>query len=237
MKHVFWTIAVTMISLGASAQQVNSLLKKGNDAYKKQQYTEAAGAYQSALSKAPASEIGQYNLGNAFYRGKKLDEAAEAYEKAARTTPAPDAAKARGAAGAAGAADSKIYRQQAYYNEGVALQQQKKLPECIDAYKNALKLDPADQDARFNLQRALQQQKQDQQQQQQQKKNQPQNQKQKQQQKQQQKQDQQQQQQQQNKLTRQQADQLLKTMEQKEKDLQDKMEKVHGNPQQPEKDW
>jgi phosphoenolpyruvate-protein kinase (PTS system EI component) len=43
------------------------------------------------------------------------------------------------------------------------LQNNKKLPECIDAYKNALKLNPQDEDARQNLQKALLQQKQEQQ--------------------------------------------------------------------------
>lgn len=43
------------------------------------------------------------------------------------------------------------------------MQNNKKLPECIEAYKNALKLDPQDEDARQNLQKALQQQKQEQQ--------------------------------------------------------------------------
>ena len=44
------------------------------------------------------------------------------------------------------------------YNKGVALQNNNKLPECIHAYKQALKLDPTDEDARQNLQRALKQQ-------------------------------------------------------------------------------
>ena len=46
----------------------------------------------------------------------------------------------------------------AWYNRGVILQGDKKLPECIDAYKRALKLDPSNQDARINLQQALKEQ-------------------------------------------------------------------------------
>ena len=41
-------------------------------------------------------------------------------------------------------------------NQGVALMKQKKLEESINAWKNALKLDPNDLDARDNLQKALQ---------------------------------------------------------------------------------
>ena len=46
----------------------------------------------------------------------------------------------------------------------MAYQKAKKLPECINAYKNALMLNPHDEDARQNLQRALMEQKQQQQQ-------------------------------------------------------------------------
>jgi len=56
------------------------------------------------------------------------------------------------------------------YNKGVALVNQQKLKESIDAWKNALKLDNTDADARENLQKALMQLKQQQQQQAQQQK-------------------------------------------------------------------
>jgi tetratricopeptide (TPR) repeat protein len=221
MKYLLWTIAFAALSLASQAQQANTLIKQGNEAYKKQDFNKAAQSYQGALVKQPGNEIGQYNLGNALYKDKKLDDAVSAYDKVAKATK------------------DREFQQKAYYNEGVALQQQQKLPESIEAYKSALKLNPEDQDARFNLQKALEQQRQQQQQQQQQQK-QPQKQQQKQQKNQQQKQqqpEQQQPQQQQSKLTKQQAEQLLKAMEQKEKDLQEKMQKAHGTPQQPEKDW
>jgi len=73
MKRLLWILTVSLICLGASAQKANVLIRKGNDAYKKQQFDKAAEAYQGALSQQPASEIGQYNLGNALYRSKKLD--------------------------------------------------------------------------------------------------------------------------------------------------------------------
>lgn len=219
MKPFFWTLAFLSFGLACRAQQANALIKKGNEAYKQAQFDKAAEAYQGALAKQPASEIGQYNLGNALYKGKKLDDAATAYDKVAKNTK------------------DREFQQKAYYNEGVTLQQQQKLAECIDAYKNALRINPEDQDARFNLQRAMEQQKQQQQKQQQKQQNQPQKQKQQQKQQQQQQKQQQQQQQPQSKLSKQQAEQLLKAMDQKEKDLQEKMEKTHATPQQPEKDW
>jgi hypothetical protein len=122
------------------------------------------------------------------------------------------------------------------------LQAAKKLSECITAYENALLLNPNDEDARQNLQRALkEQQKQQQKNQDQkkkqdksQKKNEPKNQPQK--------------NQQQNnhqpkpspsKLSKQDAEEKLKSLLENEKQLQDKMHKIKGvaAPDSPEKDW
>jgi Ca-activated chloride channel family protein len=130
------------------------------------------------------------------------------------------------------------------YNKGVALARQKKLQESIDAWKAALKLDAADSDARDNLEKALMEQKKQQQQQNQQKKNQDQknDKKDKKDQDQKKNQDQQQQQQQPkpqpSRLTKQQVEQLLKALQQRESDLQNKLNqnKVH-TPNQPDKDW
>ena len=43
----------------------------------------------------------------------------------------------------------------AYYNKGVVLSRSKKLEESIEAYKNALRQNPDDKEARENLQKAL----------------------------------------------------------------------------------
>ncbi len=130
--------------------------------------------------------------------------------------------------------------EQSLYNKGVALAKQKKLQESIDSWKAALKLDAADSAARENLEKALMEQKQQQQQQNQQKKNQDQKKEQKDK-KEQKKQDQQEQQQpkpQPSRLNKQQVEQLLKALQQRETDLQNKLNqnKVH-TPNQPDKDW
>jgi tetratricopeptide (TPR) repeat protein len=133
-------------------------------------------------------------------------------------------------------------KQKAYYNKGVAYQKAKKLPECITAYKNALILNPNDEDARQNLQRALkEQQKQQQQQNKNQDKNQNKNKK-----KPEPKNQPQNKQQKNNepkpspsKLSKQEAEEKLKSLLENEKQLQDKMHKIKGAavPNSPEKDW
>ena len=122
------------------------------------------------------------------------------------------------------------------------LQNSKKIPECIEAYKNALKLDPADEDARQNLQKALQQQKQEEQKkdnkENKEKKKPKEDQKKKEQEKQKQQEQNEPPKPQPSKLTKQDAEEKLKALLQQEKNLQDKLRRVNtGTVAKPEKDW
>ena len=206
------------------AQSDNSLLKKGNDAYNKKEYDVAAESYKKVADKDPANEKAQYNLGNALYKKGNPDEALKAYDEAIKTSK------------------SKNDQSATWYNKGVSLQNNKKLPECIDAYKNALRLNPADEEARFNLQKALQQQQKQQQQKDKDdkdKKKPKDDPKQKDKQKQQEEKDKNEQPKPQpSKMTQKEAEEKLKALLQQEKNLQNKLRKVDAaSPNKPEKDW
>jgi Ca-activated chloride channel family protein len=205
-----------MIPFHSGAQNEKKLIKKGNEAYGKSQFSDAIAQYKKVTDKNPDNATAQFNMGNALYRDQKSDDAVAAFDKALSTTP------------------DKMERSKAFYNKGVVLQNNKKLPECIEAYKNALKLDPDDEDARQNLQKALIQQKQQQQNKndkQDKKKEQKQDQKKE-------KQDQQEPKPQPSKLTKQDAEQKLKALLQQEKNLQEKLRRVNeSSPVRPEKDW
>ena len=208
----------------ATAQSANTDIRSGNRYYKKAQLDKSVQQYQSAVQKAPANPTANYNLGNALFRKNDYDQAAKSYDATVQNS------------------QDKTLKEKGYYNKGVAMVKQKKLQESIDAWKEALKLNADDADARENLEKALTQQKQQQQQQNQ-------NNKQKDQKDQKDKkdekknQDQQQQQQQQPKpqpsrLNKQQVEQLLKALEQKENDLHNKMQQNKvKTPNQPDKDW
>ena len=206
------------------AQSDNSLLKKGNDAYNKKEYDVAAESYKKVTDKDPANEKAQYNLGNALYKNGNPDEALKAYNEAIKI--------------------GKLKNDQSatWYNKGVSLQNNKKLPECIDAYKNALRLNPSDEEARFNLQKALQQQQKEQQQKDKNdkdKKKPKDDPKQKDKQKQQEEKDKNEQPKPQpSKMTQKEAEEKLKALLQQEKNLQNKLRKVDAaSPNKPEKDW
>lgn len=133
-----------------------------------------------------------------------------------------------------------------YHNMGVILQSSKQLPQCIEAYKQALRNNPKDDETRYNLALAQKQLKDQQQQQQNQDQNKEEKQEQKQddkqqnkdQQDQEKKNQQQQQQQNQNQLSKENAEQLLNAVMQDEKNVQDKVKKqIQVSGRKLEKDW
>ena len=216
-------LGIVAAALPASAQSGNAQLRSGNRYYKKKQIDQSLQQYQSAVQQAPDNPTANYNLGNAQFRKNNFNEAAHSYDATIKNSP-----------------NDKPLQERGYYNKGVAMVKDKKLQESIDAWKQALKLDATDADARENLEKALMQLKQQQQQQQQQQKNQKKDQKDKKEEKK--DQDQQQQPQQPkpqpSRLNKQQVEQLLKALEQKENDLQNKMKQNKvKTPNQPEKDW
>jgi len=206
------------LSVSSFAQSAKESIIKGNKSYKENNYDAAENAYRDALKNSDTNVTASYNLGNVLYRKNNTEEAVKSYDMVIAHSP------------------NNAVKQEAFYNKGVAYQKAKKLPECITAYKNALILNPNDEDARQNLQRALKEQQKQQQQQNKDQKNQK-----NQQQKQQQKQEQQNKQPQPSpsKISKQDAEEKLKSLLQNEKELQDKLHKIKGAPapDSPEKDW
>ncbi len=210
---VFFFIGLTVSSFAQSSKES---IMKGNKSYKENNYDAAENAYRDALKNSDTNVTASYNLGNVLYRKDKTEEAVKSYDNVIAHS------------------QNNAVKQEAFYNKGVAYQKAKKLPECITAYKNALILNPSDEDARQNLQRALkEQQKQQNKDQRKDKKNQQQKD---------QKNNQEKKQQAQpspSKISKQDAEEKLKSLLEKEKQLQDKLHKIKGAPapDSPEKDW
>ncbi|MBC7381584.1 MAG: tetratricopeptide repeat protein [Bacteroidia bacterium] len=118
----------------ALAQAERSLARNGNKLYNDKAYSEAELKYKEALQKNANLKQAGYNLGNALYRQKKYDEAIKQYTDITASKELLKSEKA-----------------QAWHNLGNAYLEQKKYEESIKAYKNALKLNPADEDTRYNL--------------------------------------------------------------------------------------
>ncbi len=126
-----------LLMFSANAQNDQKLLLSGNEMYKEQQFEKALEQYKKATELEPGDAKAHYNLGNALYKTKKLEEATIAFDSAADNSTSP------------------VMRSKALYNKGVSLTRQSKLVESIEAYKSALRVNSTDQQARENLQKAI----------------------------------------------------------------------------------
>ncbi len=225
---------LTLPFLGYAQKAERSNVRKGNKQYVKKNFTEAEIDYRKALEVNPQSSEGNYNLGNTLFRQKKVKEALQAYQMALNKQTDP------------------TKKAQIFHNAGTLLLATEQYEQAVDALKMSLRLNPNDNETRYNL--ALAQallkknppkkdKKQDQkddkkddqkQQQQQQQQQQDDKEKQEQQNK------KQQQQQQQEQVTKEKAKQLLDALSQDEKDTQEKVKRLQmqqSKPRKTDKDW
>lgn len=231
-KYIGMVLLLLMAAVTVSAQKAErDFIRKGNRFFKDSVYVDAEVNYHKALEVNPKSTISMFNLGNTLAQQNKLQEAMEQYVAATKIEKDKDGLA------------------QIYHNMGVIFQSQKDYAKAVEAYKQSLRNNPKDDETRYNLalaQKMLKDQQQNQQNQQQNQDDQQQQDK-EQQDKKDQNQDQQQNQEQQqppqqqkkdNEMSKENAEQLLNSVMQDEKDVQDKVKKqqvIQGG--RLEKDW
>jgi len=245
MKHYIYALLLMTLSTTVFAQKENKLVRQGNKEFDKQNYNEAETDYLKALEINATSTPATYNLGATRYRQDSMAQAVQNWTATALNQ-----------------ANNADLRSQSFYNIGNAMMKTQNYQQSIEAYKQALRLNPNDEEARYNLayaQQMLQKQQQDQQggggddnkdknkdqnkdknqdqqnqdQQDQQDQQNQQNQDQKDQQQQ-----QQQSQQQQQEISKEEAERILEAMKNNEKKTLDKVKQQQvGKPQKTEKDW
>ena len=219
-----------------------------------QHFLDAEVDYKKALDQNKDFLKADFNLGDALYKQGRYEEAISKFDEIIQKSP------------------NNVVKGSSYHNIGNAHLQQfmkdpknsEALDQSIEAYKNALRNNPGDNEARYNLEMAKrlkyqqqQQQQDNQQQDQDQQKNKEQQQQDNQQQEKDNKKDKEQQQQQQkkdekndknkeqeaeataNEMTKEEAERLLEALKNEEEKLQDKLKKkkVSGAKKYIEKDW
>ena len=141
MKNIV-TLILTLIVAVSFAQEKEALLalKKSNDyVYEgntlsnEDDFVSAEMEYRKAISEQPASVAGIYNLGNSYYKKGNFEEALYRHQQATEN------------------ASSKLEKHKAFHNIGNILMQNKKCKEAVEAFKNALRNNPADDETRYNL--------------------------------------------------------------------------------------
>ena len=245
IEYIILASALLLASFSAAAQTDRREVRSGNRQFRKENFTRAEIDYRKALVKDSSSFAASYNLANSLYRQDNFEEAGKTLEKVKDIAPMSP--------------NSSDY----YYNLGNVACQKKDWQAAVDAYKQSLLRNPGDMDAKENYiyaklmlknqgggggndknnQNQDQNQKnqnQNQQNQDQNQQNQNQNQQNQDQNQNQNQQNQQQGQQGQDKISPQQAQQMLSAIQAKEKETQDKVNKEKAallKSKQKEKNW
>lgn len=145
---VLFALAALAPFAEAAAQKMpeRRLVRRGNRQFDKEKYDKSIESYTRALEAAPTSFEAAYDLANAMFRAERYDTA----EQTLRTI-------------AADSTRSDIDRSEVHYNLGNAQFAQQKLKEALASYRAAMRLNPDDQEAKYNYaytKRLLQQQEQ-----------------------------------------------------------------------------
>lgn len=175
MKHrllAILTVVVTaLISGDVFAQKMpeRRLVRKGNRQYERKDYDSSIDNYSRALRHDPTSFEAKFNTANVQFRKafvdslqmdvKMLEKAEKSLRKLAQDSTRTD-----------------IERADVAYNLGNSLFAQQKFKEALTCYRDAMRLNPEDKEAKYNYALTKEMLKQQQQQQQQQEQNQDQNQ-------------------------------------------------------------
>jgi tetratricopeptide (TPR) repeat protein len=116
-----------------STQPEKTDTRKGNQQFKKENYTDAEADYKKALDKKKNMPEASFNLGDAVYEQKRYDEAAKQFEAIGQSN-----------------VDDKI-KAKAFHNLGNSYLEQRKWDDAVKSYKESLRINPNDNDTKYNL--------------------------------------------------------------------------------------
>jgi len=114
-------------------KEANNYVYEGNELLNEDEFISAEMEYRKAISKETANVAGTYNLGNAYYKKGNFNEALLRHGQAAKK------------------AINKDEKHKAFHNIGNILMQNKQCKEAVEAFKNALRSNPTDNETRYNL--------------------------------------------------------------------------------------
>ena len=145
MRHsrffiIFLFLTALSVSAYADNKQARKLTRKGNSLFRSEKRQEAQVNYLKAYRADSTDARVLYNLSTSMFpadykliQKERCDTMAQMFEKSAQAETNP------------------LRKAQAFHNEGVAYQGVKEFTKAIEAYKNALRHNPNDDESRYNL--------------------------------------------------------------------------------------
>jgi tetratricopeptide (TPR) repeat protein len=122
-----------IISATLHGQADKKYIRKGNREYDKNKFSDSEISYKKAVDNNKESTDAVFNAGDALYKQNKFEEAGKQFVENINQN------------------DDRIKKSAGLYNLGNSLLKGNKVQESIDAYKNSLKLRPDNREAKYNL--------------------------------------------------------------------------------------
>jgi tetratricopeptide (TPR) repeat protein len=119
-------------SFAVSAQEKDKTLPKANNEYSEKKFVEAEANYRISRSKFPKRTVAPFNLGNSIYKQNQIAEAKFAYAKAIENIK------------------TRPQKHKVFHNLGNVFMKEKNYTAAVEAYKNALRNNPSDEETRYN---------------------------------------------------------------------------------------
>ncbi len=113
-------------------QKSNDFVYEGNELVE-EDFISAEKEYRKAISKMPNNAVGSYNLGHAYFNSGLYDESMLRHLEVTKNST------------------SKNEKHAAFHNIGNILMEKEMCSEAVEAYKNALRNNPTDEESRYNL--------------------------------------------------------------------------------------
>ena len=143
LRTILLVLAVVVSAAGAQAQTDRQYVRNGNKYFRKGDYKRADMEYRKALSVNESNTQALYNRGCAIMQ-ESPDSAMAYFDQAGKMET------------------NKVRKAMAYHNIGVIYHSNQQYDKAIEAYKEALRNNPNDDETRYNLELAKRQQKQNQ---------------------------------------------------------------------------
>lgn len=106
---------------------------EANRELEEDRFVNAEAKYRRAISRSNENSVAPYNLGNALYNRESYTEAFGRFKQAGETAP------------------DKSGKHNAFHNMGNVFMKNKEYEKAVEAYKEALRNNPTDEETRYNL--------------------------------------------------------------------------------------
>lgn len=131
--NTFWIFVLTAFNLlQAQEGKINNYIYEGNTEVEDGALVAAEKSYRKALSLAPEAPTALHNLGNTHFLAEQYEEASQRFFQTQKFS------------------SSKEDKHKAFHNMGNVFMKKKEYQKAVEAYKNALRNNPFDDETRYN---------------------------------------------------------------------------------------